>query len=99
MADIEITTTAPGPVKVTVTRFDCPFCGSGFRSSRKAYVIDHMARCWSDPAKKTCRTCAHFDRTALRGAEDVCDLGCDVPENAPVIGCSLWRDRDEDASA
>ena len=95
MADVEITT-APEPVKVTVTRFDCPFCGSRFRSSRKANVADHMTRCWSDPAKKTCRTCAHFERAAYADAEDSCALGVAVPQDGPVIGCPVWRDRDEE---
>lgn len=95
MADVEITT-ARGPVKVLVVRYDCPFCGSGFRSSRKSYVVEHMARCWAEPAKKTCRTCAHFDRRALWGAEDVCALGENVPERAPVVNCPLWQDRDEE---
>ena len=95
MADVEVPS-KPEPVKVMVLRFDCPFCGSGFRSSKKAYVVEHMKRCWSDPAKKTCRTCAHFDRAAMWDAEDVCNLGQDVPERAPVVDCSLWRDRDED---
>lgn len=95
MTDIEITS-KPEPVKVMVPRFECAFCGSGFRRSKKKLVADHMKICWSEKAKRTCRTCVHFDRSAIWGGEDVCDLGQDVPENAPVVNCPLWRDRDEE---
>lgn len=98
MADLEITT-APEPVKVLVIRYDCPHCGSGFRSSRKSYVAEHMTRCWADPTKKTCRTCLHFNRAAHWDAEDYCALGVAIPERAPVVGCLLWHDRNEEVTA
>ena len=88
-------TSKPEPVKVLVVRFDCPFCGAGFRSSKKPPVIEHMSRCWSDPAKKTCRTCAfHVPPHSCGG--DYCRQGVEVPAQAPVVDCPLWRDRDED---
>lgn len=94
MAGVEITP-AREPVKVLVVRYDCPFCGSGFRSSRKSYVAEHMTRCWADPAKKTCRTCA-FHVAPHSSDGDYCRQGVELPDDAPVLHCPLWRDRDED---
>lgn len=102
MTDVELTP-RPVPVKVLVPRFDCPFCGAGFRSSKKKTVVEHVKRgCWSDPASKTCRTCAHLMRGCLdhvpgRGhceVLDTCALGVELPERAPVVECALWKDRD-----
>jgi hypothetical protein len=94
MADVEITP-APEPVKVLVVRYDCPFCGSGFRSSRKVYVAEHMTHCWSDPAKKTCRTCA-FHVPPVGDFGDACRQLVDLPERSPVVNCPFWHDRDTD---
>lgn len=94
MADVEITT-APGPVKVAVVRYDCPFCGSGFRSSRKSYVVEHMGRCWSDKANRTCRTCT-FHIPPYGDRADDCRQDVDLPDDRPMVDCPFWRDRDED---
>lgn len=109
MTDVEITP-APVllPIEVTVKRYDCAFCGSRYRRSKQFPVIAHMARCWSDPAKRTCRTCSHFMRGYTAGTpsayeppdayevDDECTLGELLPERAPVVGCPLWRNRDEE---
>ena len=88
-------TSMPEPVKVLVVRYDCPFCGAGFRSSKKSNVVEHMPRCWSDPENKTCRTCAFHVRPSS-GDADYCRQDVDLPDRAPVVACPLWRDRDED---
>lgn len=87
-------------------RFKCPFCR--FQRSTEKPVVEHIARCWSDPAKRTCKTCRHFTRGYSAGrpsayeppdayeVDDECELGEDLPENAPVVGCPLWRDCDDE---
>ncbi len=106
MTDIEITA-ASQPLELTVKRFQCVFCGPRFRRATKKLVVEHMKQCWSDPAAKTCRTCVNFERgratvgySAYEPPEaldspDACAIGEPLPERAPVVGCPLWRDRDE----
>lgn len=107
MTDVEITP-KPVPRIVKVTRFRCPFCR--FSRATKQLVVDHIARCWADPAQHTCRTCV-FHVPFRRGVADpcfpgqpcdcdsnpeYCSLGVPLPEHAPVVSCTSWRDRDLD---
>lgn len=97
--------TAPQPRKVTVTRYRCPFCRR--QNSAKKKIVEHIARCWHNPAVKSCRTCLHFEKscteTEVYGGEvrvcyqqdDLCTLGQTLPDNGfPAVNCPLWRDRD-----
>jgi hypothetical protein len=106
MTDIEITA-APEPRVVFRKRYACPFCR--FQRSTEKPVIEHIERCWSDPAKRTCKTCTHFER-ARRVLEPLCPCGCNdsvdecalgetLPEKAPVVDCPLWRDRNDEEDA
>lgn len=97
MTDVEIAA-APEPRVVFRKRYACPFCR--FQRSTEKPVIEHIARCWSDPAKRTCRTCRHFERAhpvttacpcGCDDSVDECALGEDLPENAPAVGCTLWE--------
>lgn len=45
------------PIPVRVTRYRCPFCRRGH--STKARAVDHIGRCWHNPAVRACKTCAH----------------------------------------
>lgn len=46
------------PVRVQVTRWRCPHCGRSHSGRTRAQA--HMARCWRNPAARSCKTCAHF---------------------------------------
>jgi hypothetical protein len=52
----------PEPIPFTVTRHRCPFCPR--TGSSKARATDHIARCWSNPETRGCKTCAHFEKYA-----------------------------------
>lgn len=51
-------TTITEPVKVQVTRWRCPFCGRSH--SGRGRAREHMARCWFNPAARSCKTCVQF---------------------------------------
>ena len=100
MTDIEITQ-KPQPREVMVKRFVCPNCG--WRRATKKLVVEHMARCWYDPANKSCKTCIHFshdDGDPETGAPEVIWCSAQSKElqyaETPVVSCPLWRDRDEE---
>lgn len=81
------------PIAYTVQRYKCPHCG-GFPRSRRTLVVEHMARCWKNPAVKACPTCRHFDvhfPEIAVGAVGVewCDAQ-DVELDATQTRCPLW---------
>lgn len=89
------------PVPVMVRRYECPFCHR--RWAHKAAVITHMARCWLNPAVRSCRTCAHFDfypggepcfpgrPCDCNDASVECAAGVSLSfENTPQTQCPLW---------
>lgn len=98
---------AVAPIPVTVTRFECPFCRHR-RSARKA-AREHIARCWLNPAARSCKTCANF--TDEPGG-DPCEAGrpcaCNQGYRAckagiPGVaageiksGCPLWLPKEAD---
>ena len=47
------------PEPVTVTRWRCPFCRRS-RAHKKA-TTEHIARCWLNPAVRSCKTCVNFE--------------------------------------
>ena len=85
------------PVVLTVIRFKCPFCR--FSNSRRKTTVEHIARCWHNPAVCACKTCTHFHQEApepevgLRGMEwcDAQDLELDAVRH----DCPLWALRGE----
>lgn len=100
MTDIEITP-APVPLELMVKRYQCTSCR--FRRATKKDVVEHMARCWYDRANRSCKTCLHFssdDGDPETGAPAVIWCGARSEEMqyeaTPVVGCPLWRDRDEE---
>lgn len=46
------------PIPVVVTRFQCPHCR--ITRAKKSAMAAHIARCWRNPAAKSCKTCALF---------------------------------------
>jgi hypothetical protein len=63
-------------------------CGGRVTTSRKRMEF-HEARCFHNPARRACQTCANFDRRN----------GC-LAENGPVLeeagmqyGCQWWSNK------
>lgn len=84
------------PVAVQVTRYACPFCSRS--RAKKSATAEHIGRCWSNPATRSCKTCLHFEDgsvepPALGGVGASCEAGRDLPgyEEMPVVGCPLWE--------
>lgn len=97
------------PERITVVRWKCTHC-SRSSSSRKA-AVQHIGRCWLNPANKTCRTCRYFSAAQSNcvdpgcngcGSEAFCRVGdelgaYDVTERCPdwEQDLSLYRDDQE----
>lgn len=100
-----MTQTSTEPEKITVTRYRCPHCRRSW--TRRSAAVAHIARCWSNPDAKNCRTCAYFipantcdEPTCGCGGEDEeCTAGVDLtqydreggPRDLPV-GCPKWAE-------
>jgi hypothetical protein len=86
------------PEPVIVTRWRCPFCRQS-RSSRPA-ARRHIARCWHNPASRSCKTCAHYeyepDGEYCVGTPCDCNQGYEQCgkgvsfEAGLKAGCPLW---------
>lgn len=100
---------AAQPVPVMVRRYDCPFCRH--RRAAKKAAGEHMARCWRNPATRSCKTCAHLTEVAdgepcVPGQPCHCNEGYSYCEAGmtfgavtfPVTGCPLWKPRAAAAS-
>jgi hypothetical protein len=97
------------PEQITVTRWRCPFCRRS-RSAKRA-AAEHMARCWLNPAVRSCKTCANFEPAAdacgcepgcnwgspAGGIPDRCGAGADISDGEVRTGCRLWQLREEAA--
>lgn len=100
------------PVVLTVKRYRCPYCIRWSRSS-KAKTVEHMGRCWYNPAAHGCKTCANFEPEAdACGCEsgcnwgnsgqsvpEHCSAGVDLSGRPPCPGCGGygWADMNNDA--
>lgn len=99
------------PIPITVRRFQCPHCRR--TRGKKQAAVEHMGRCWKNPAVRACKTCAHF---APGGDACGCEPGCnwgssgpDMPscgvgrelpdDYKPVVHCPLWEARAEESAA
>jgi hypothetical protein len=89
------------PIPRRVLRHYCPHCGKS-RSARTA-AVNHIARCFKNPAAKSCRTCAcyqpveqpeysDYGRPSYPGCPEGCDAGVNI-EAGPVTNCALWEAR------
>lgn len=91
------------PMRVQVTRWRCPFCGRSH--SGRSRARQHIARCWYNPAARSCKTCVHFqeatggcfnDPYCNCSSPESCSAGVDVGQALPV-GCPLWKHLDREA--
>lgn len=108
-----MTDTTAEPVRVQVTRWRCPHCSRSHSDRTRARA--HMARCWLNPAVKSCKTCVNFDSGSNGcGTYDCnCASGESCYRGLPVqvpnetrpnsflfpVNCPLWEFLDEDADA
>jgi len=95
--------TAIAPEAVVVTRWRCPFCRRS-RSHKKA-AAEHIARCWLNPAARSCKTCANlspgYDACGCEpgcnwgspagGVPDSYHAGADISDGEIKTGCLLWQ--------
>lgn len=90
----------PGAVTIpaTVVRHQCPHCHRTW--AKKSADASHVARCWSNPGVKSCKTCKHHKPgEAASGCWNDPYCNCpEIPESCalgaadPVItGCTLWQ--------
>jgi hypothetical protein len=89
------------PEAITVTRWRCPFCHRS-RSSKRA-TAEHIARCWLNPAVRSCKTCSNlnpgYDACGCEpgcnwgspsgAAQDSCAAGIEL-DGAVKTACPLW---------
>lgn len=89
MTDVEITAT-PEPLAVFRKRYTCPFPGCRFQRSTEKPVAGHIVRCWRNPANRTCKSCANYEKTPDYGP---CFPGencrCGAPDHSCNAGVEL----------
>ncbi|MGQ5609538.1 hypothetical protein [Streptomyces sp. EKS3.2] len=82
---------------VTVVRHQCPHCRRTW--AKKPAATAHVARCWSNPEVRSCKTCEHYEPGEPAGGCGGWDCNCpDTPEDCAVgaatpmiTDCPLWR--------
>lgn len=82
------------PIRSVVVRWRCPFCGRSH--SARTRTREHMARCWFNPAARSCKTCVHFRENWGNGEGCGRGLNVNVPTDRPGVfklptGCPLWE--------
>lgn len=99
------------PIPIVVTRHQCPHCRR--THGKKQTAVEHMGRCWKNPAVRACKTCVHFDPGGDScGCEPGCNWGSSGPTQPscgagmslpgdfrPVTHCPLWQARTDGAAA
>ena len=87
------------PIARRVTRYLCPFCRRG-RSSRSA-AERHIARCYGNPAARSCKTCALWEPSEKSdplfnypGCPESCGAGVPLSIGTMPIGCEHWEPRE-----
>lgn len=84
------------PRVITVKRYVCPFCHRGH--SKQPAAAAHIARCWSSPELRGCKSCTYLGVEApepevgLPGGEfcmaDAIDLSVGLR-----AACPLWESK------
>lgn len=77
------------PIPFTVTRYRCPTCPR--TASSKARTREHMARCWSNPDNRGCKTCKHFEPYEAGDCDSGVLYSNDEPEHC-AVGIDLHRE-------
>ncbi|WP_405536968.1 hypothetical protein [Streptomyces antimycoticus] len=98
------------PIPIVVIRHQCPHCRR--THSKKQAAVEHMGRCWKNPANRGCKTCAWHQEERWSSHQCIpgLDCGCDSwpeacchsdgpePLERPVVRCPLWQARTEPAA-
>lgn len=61
------------PIKFTQVRHRCPHCRRSWSAKRAA--VEHITRCWLNPANRSCKTCDNYEPP-----NGGCCPGCDTDE-------------------
>ena len=61
------------PIAFATTRYRCPHCRRSY--AHKATATNHMALCFADPERRTCKTCQHDEKPSGH-RDDYFDGGC-----------------------
>lgn len=69
------------PISFVVTRWRCPFCARTYSS--KLLATRHVARCWTNPGARSCKTCTHYTPNQSEPevgwvAPESCEAGIDL---------------------
>lgn len=76
------------PIAVRVTRYKCPSCSR--TASTRARSSAHIARCWSNPEARGCKTCKNFEPAHdACGCEPGCNWGGQPAPESCAVDVSL----------
>ena len=80
----------PVPVKHFACSFRC-----GFVRSKISVVIDHETRCFSNPARRACRTCGNYEPPTQEDEVDCYMDNLQEPTKQNNLGlrvnCNVWK--------
>ena len=74
------------PIALVVTRWRCPFCPRSLSS--KPRMVEHISKCWRNPAVRGCKTCKHFDPYNMLADTEGCSLGVDLTGQKACERCN-----------
>lgn len=83
------------PAPIVVARHQCPHCRR-YTRARKDRVVEHMGRCWQNPAAQACKTCRHYEPAEEGpypehpGWPEGCGAGRDLTAGLQVH-CTSWQ--------
>lgn len=91
------------PIARRATRWLCPFCTRGHWAKAKA--TEHIARCWKNPATRSCKTCTHYQPSETgescfpgrpcpcNNTPEACNAhdGPDLEDGGIRTACPLWE--------
>lgn len=78
------------PVRIRTVRHQCPFCRRTW--SKRPAAEAHIARCWLNPAARSCKTCVHYEPAEEGpylehpGFPEGCRMDRDISDRLPT-GC------------
>jgi hypothetical protein len=91
------------PIAKHVTRWQCPYCDRTW--SKRTVAALHIARCWYNPAARSCKSCDYYEPEQLADVETPpCAENCLAgvafePQNGRVllpILCEKWASQGDE---
>ena len=83
------------PISRHVLRYFCPHCSTS--RAHKPAMVAHIARCWRNPAARSCKTCRCYQPPEAPDYHDGypgCPEGCDGGEDISgglKTHCTTWE--------